>query len=230
VTRRAQIATRTKLQKEGSRKNPPKAFSRKSTKAILAPRRSRKAPKGAFLLREDRRQIGPRPDGFCRPSRHRSNGPRRQPGKRSTLPDASARCLRCERPKGRHLRAQPKRRVLVGDQDERVAADAVCPAEDAEDEVEEPARVAAGERWTGSGRPSARGRRRSGSRTWRARGSSRTTSGGSSAGTGSSGAAPGTADRPSRRRCSSRAGLRPSCLHGRRRSRRRSGSGSRRRA
>jgi hypothetical protein len=41
--RRVQIATREKLQKEGHRKNPPTAFPMKRTKAILTPRRSRRA-------------------------------------------------------------------------------------------------------------------------------------------------------------------------------------------
>jgi hypothetical protein len=41
--RRVQIATRRKLQQEGSRKNPPRAFREKWTKAILTPRRSRRA-------------------------------------------------------------------------------------------------------------------------------------------------------------------------------------------
>ncbi len=49
--RRVQIAIRTKLQREGSRKNPPKAFLVEWTKAILTPRRSRTAPlRGPFPL------------------------------------------------------------------------------------------------------------------------------------------------------------------------------------
>src|SRR5438270_6230574 len=43
------------------------------------------------------------------------------------------------------LRVESEGRVLVGDEDECVADDAVGPAEDTEDEVEEAARVAAGE-------------------------------------------------------------------------------------
>ena len=45
----------------------------------------------------------------------------------------------------RQLRAQAEGRVLVGDQDERVGDDAVAPADDALDEVEQAPRVAAGE-------------------------------------------------------------------------------------
>jgi hypothetical protein len=43
------------------------------------------------------------------------------------------------------LRAQPKRRVLVGDQDERVGNDPVVPADDALHEIKHSPRVVPGE-------------------------------------------------------------------------------------
>src|SRR5438445_502644 len=60
-------------------------------------------------------------------------------GERSGQPDASA------WPFYRKLGAQAERWVFVRDEDDRVAEYSVPPTEDALDEIEQPARVAAGE-------------------------------------------------------------------------------------
>src|SRR6266542_882972 len=139
------------------RPGPPPATSsalrrssmRSSRASPRSPRRSSAAWSGTTASPRARRQSS---TSSCTASATTSTRPRHGRGSRSTRTNgSSAWPRRPSRPTGPYStasrpssRAQPKRRVLVRHQDERVRARAVAPAQHSKHEIEQPAGVAAG--------------------------------------------------------------------------------------